>query len=70
MTRRPTTKVVAKPTSIDWKTTFARMEIGDKLLIHDMPQTSVGRSCATWSKDGKRFVTRKVKDGIYAIRVA
>ena len=70
MTRRPSTSPVQSPIRFDWVSTFARMEVGDKLLIHDLPQARVGSACADYSRNGKRLVRKKVKQRIYAIRVS
>jgi hypothetical protein len=46
------------------------MKYGDKLLVHNITQAAVGSRLAAFNKNGKRFVSKKAKDGVYVIRVA
>ncbi len=59
----------AADTKILWKESLARMELGDKLLVHGRTQASVGGALADFNRNGKRFVSKKGKNGVYVIRV-
>jgi hypothetical protein len=68
MTRRATF-TPAKAMRIDWVASLGRMEVGDKLLLHDVSQQQCGAMCAKHSKDGKRYVSKKHPEaGVYVIR--
>lgn len=68
-----TKQAVLIPTSqvrMDWKLSLGKLEVGDKLLVKHLPQTAVGGMASVMSRNGKKFVSRKVPQGIYVIRIA
>ena len=69
MTRRATT-VPSVAVRICWTTTLARMEAGERLLVHGKSHAQVGAAIAKFNRDGKRFVSKGTPQGVYVIRVA
>ncbi len=69
MTRRATiTPAVAL--HVDWKTSLGRMQLGDKLLLHNLTQAQCGAACSRWSREGRRYVSKRHPvEGVYVIRV-
>jgi len=68
MTHRATTAPLVA-VKVCWTESLARMEAGEKLLVHDRTQAQVGAAVAKFNRDGKRFVTKGTLKGVYVIRV-
>jgi hypothetical protein len=66
-------KVISRPSKpeqlIDWKATFERMRVGDKILVKGFTQATLGSRASHYNRDGKRFVTKTHPLGAYVIRV-
>lgn len=69
MTKQAITEEV-RPVRIDWANSLKKLAVGDRLLVHNCPQQRAGSAISDYNKDGKRFVSKKAKDGgVYVIRV-
>lgn len=55
---------------VDWKSSIEKLSVGDKLIVRGVPQTSVGAALAGYNNGVKRFVSKKVPDGVQVIRIA
>ena len=68
MTHRATTAPVSA-TKILWREALARMEPGEKLLVHNTTQAKAGGAVARYNTNGRRFVTKQDPRGVYVIRL-
>ena len=69
MTHRLSVREIPATVHMDWKTSLGRMELGERLLVHGLSQAAVGGKLARYNRDGRRFVSKRMTQGIYVIRV-
>ena len=68
MTKQVAT-TAAPDTRINWRVSLAKLDVGDKLLVHGRTQAQVGSCLATHNRGDKRFVSQKTKGSVYVIRI-